>query len=134
MTDRYEIRGKRLRWTLHRIDDDPEFGFDKQIGVFGLKDDAQAALDAIREHPDMNFAEWFYGKSVFAKNDVVDRDYIALSLYSRWRDIGAHLTVGAKIDFMDKLAHLLYTVAGNYETKMEAIEMEAAIEEAGADW
>jgi hypothetical protein len=134
MADRYEIRGKRLRWTLHRIDDDPEFGFDEQIGVFGLKSDAQAALDAIKKHPDMDFSEWFYGKSIFAENDVVNREYIAASLYARWRDIGTHMHVYAKRDFMDKIAHLLYAVAADYSNKIEDIEMTHAQQQAGAAW
>lgn len=134
MPDRYEIRkASRAQWTLHRIDDDEEFGFDKKVGTYKGKAQAKAALKSIQAHPDMNFSEWFYGSTPFDGLDV-DADWAARSLYNRWREIGGHLTVDKKRDLMNNIAVMVAMVALKYEARIEDLKMGFAIELAGEDW
>jgi hypothetical protein len=137
MADRYEIvRDKHKvpnKWELSRISDDPEFGFTKKVGTYRTKTQAEAALKSIKAHPDMNFSEWFYGNAPFDGLDI-DTDWAARSLYSRWREIGGHLTVDKKRDFMNNIAVMVAMVAIKYEERIDDLKMGFAIELAGEDW
>ena len=141
MADRYEIR-KRLKcgdpWSLHRIDDDAEndgeFAFDKLIGTFEKKAYAESALEQIKDHENMNFAEWFYVQRLFYKNDTLDQGTIAKHLYKLWRAIGGHLSVDTKRDIMTAQAVMLTYVMSEYAEKIDDIEMAHAQQQAGASW
>ena len=139
MPDRYDtVRNDTFKslgkWKLTRTDEEPEFGFVKDVGFFDLKSEAKRALEQIKDHENMNFAEWFYVQRLFYKNDTLDQGIIAKHLYKLWRAIGGHLTVDAKRDVMMQQAVMLTYVMHEYEEKIEDIEMAHAQQQAGASW
>ena len=137
MPDRYEIvdRGVRTgRWALHRIDDDPEWGFDKMVGTFDTKVRAQRALQQIEDHENRNFAEYFYAKKLFYEHTILDQGTIAKHLYKLWRAIGGNMTIDAKRDILTAQLVMLAYVVHEYELVIDDLEEDRAIILAGEDW
>lgn len=139
MADKYDIIRSRTgnglgKWKIIRTDDDPDFGFVKDVGFFDRKDEAEHALGQIKSHSNMNFAEWFYVQRLFYKNRTLDQATIARHFYNVWHAIGGHLSVDTKRGIMAAQAAMLAYVLSEYEDEIDAVEMAHAAQIAGPSW
>lgn len=138
MPDRYEIRklsGMRpFRWALHRIDDDPEFGFDKVVGMFEHKPTAEWALAQIKANPDMNFAEWFFTRQAIYSNETLEIGAMYKHCYKIWRAFSGHYSVEQVREQMTGVLMMLRYVVERYEDRIDDLELTMAIQQAGEAW
>lgn len=137
MADRYDIvkTGRQeARWKITRTDDDPEFGFVKDVGFFDRKSTAEWALAQIKANPDMNFAEWFFTQSAIYGNEALDVSTMQKYCYKLWRAFSGHYAVDQVRERMGEVMALAGYVAHCYEERIDDIEMGHAAQMAGDSW
>lgn len=113
------------RWQLTRhctAEYDSPSLFQKLVGLFRVKKDAEAALERIQAHKDRDFAEWFYVKEQFYAHEYLDIKIMERHFYKLWQALETHYEISRKREILDDFLLVVGYTSMMYEDVIDDMQ------------